>query len=158
MPDPENKIDANSTWESPPRRQWIFKVFASMVLFGFLVGMMLGRVFEEPKTSQYSSTVVQLQNYADGLGICLSAPVQVQAQAEEGIYQLLLFNSTGQAAHGEFALAEGQPVRWRVEPQETMMRVVFIGLQPVLGQWRARTSAALWCIDVQLTLSTHWDE
>ncbi len=129
-----------------------------MALFSFLVGMMLGRVFEEPKTSQYSSTVVQLQSYANGLGICLSAPTQVHAQTEKGIYQLLLLNSKGQAAQGELALAEGQPVRWRVEPQETMMRVVFIGLQPVLGQWRARDSDELWCVDVQLTLSTHWDE
>lgn len=158
MPDPDNKIDANSTWESPPRRQWIFKVFASMALFSFLVGMMLGRVFEEPRASQHRSTVVQLQTYADGLGICLSEPTQVQAQTEQGVYQLLLLNSQGQAAQGEFALVDGQSVRWRVEPQETMMRVVFIGLQPVQGQWHTRVSDELWCVDVQLSLSTPWDQ
>lgn len=158
MPDPDNKIDADSTWESPPRRQWIFKVFASLALFSFLVGMMLGRLLEEPKALQYSNTIVQLQTYADGLGICLSEPTQVQVQAEQGVYQLLLLNSKGQAAQGEFALENGKPVRWRVEPQETVMRIVFIGLQPVTGQWRARLNDKLWCVDVQVSLANTWAE
>lgn len=119
---------------------------------------MLGRLLEEPKALQYRNTIVQLQTYADGLGICLSEPAQVQAQAEQGVYQLLLLNSKGQAAQGEFALVDGKPVRWRVEPQETMMRIVFIGLQPVTGQWRARVSDELWCVDVQVSLANTWTE
>jgi len=136
----------------------MLKVFASVALFSFLIGMMLGRLFEEPTTPQYSNTVVQLQTYANGLGICLSEPAQVQAHVEQGVYQLLLLNSKGQAAQGEFSLAEGKPVRWRVEPQETMVRIVFIGLQPVIGQWRARLSDELWCVDVQLSLANTWAE
>lgn len=156
MFDPDNKIDADSTWESPPRRQWIFKVFASLALFGFLVGLMLGRLLEEPTTPQNSNTIVQLQTYVDGLGICLSEPAQVQAYAEQGVYQLLLLNSKGQSAHGEFALADGKPVRWRVEPQKAMTRIVFIALQPVIGQWSARLSDDLWCVDVQVSLAHTW--
>ncbi len=77
--------------------------------------MMLGRLLEESVVPQYSNTIVQLQTYADGLGICLSEPAQVQAQNEQGVYQLLVLNSKGQAAQGEFLLADGKPVRWRVE-------------------------------------------
>lgn len=118
--------------------------------------MMLGRLFEEPRLPQYSNTIVQLQTYADGLGICLSRPAQVQAQAQQGIYQLLLLDSKGQAAQGELTLASGQPVRWRVETQETTVRIVFIGLQPVMGQWRTRINDGLWCVDVQVGLANTW--
>lgn len=158
MPDPDNKIDIDSTWEFPPRRQWMFKVFASLALFSFLVGMMLGRLLEEPTPPPSNNTIVQLQAYADGLGICLSEPAQLQAQVEQGVFQLLVLNSKGQSAQGEFLLAEGKPVRWRVEPLETMVRIVFIGLQPVVGQWRARVSDELWCVDVQVSLSNTWTE
>gem|GEM_PF-3528844 len=127
-----------------------------MALFSFLVGMMLGRLLEEPTPPQYSNTIVQLQTYADGLGICLAQPAQVHAQSQQGIYQLLLLDSKGQAAQGELALAGDQPVRWRVEPQETMVRIVFIGLQPVMGQWRARINDDLWCVDVQVGLANTW--
>lgn len=153
MLDPDNKIDANSTWESPPRRQWILKFFGSLMLLGFLVGLMLGRFFHPAAQPQFANRIMQLQSYADGLGVCLRRSTQVQASDQQGAYQLLLMNARGQPAQGEIVLSGGELVRWRVEQQDAQVRVVFVGLKPVVGQWHQRTTDAHWCADIHISVA-----
>ena len=153
MLDPDNKIDANSIWESPPRRQWILKFFGSLMLLGFLVGLMLGRFFHPDAQPQFANRIVQLQTYADGLGVCLRRSAQVQAVDQQGAYQLLIMGARGQSAQGEIVLLSGELVRWRVEPQDAHVRVVFVGLKPVVGQWHPRTTDGYWCADIQVSVA-----
>lgn len=150
MLDPDDKINRDSTWESPPRRQWIFKFFASLALLAFLVGMMLGRLFNPAAVPQYRNSVVQVQSYANGLGVCLKRPAQVQISYQQGAYQLALLDVYGQAAQGEIMLAEQQPVRWYITPENGFVRVVLVGLQPLIGQWSPRSSEQQWCADIQI--------
>lgn len=150
MLDPDDKIKRDSTWESPPRRQWIFKFFASLALLAFLVGMMLGRLFNPAAVPQYRNSVVQVQSYANGLGVCLKRAAQVQMSYQQGAYQLALLDAYAQAAQGEIMLAEQQLVRWYITPEDGFVRVVFVGLQPLRGQWSQRSSEQQWCADIQI--------
>ncbi|HZJ95767.1 MAG TPA: hypothetical protein VFD11_09485 [Thiopseudomonas sp.] len=151
MLDPDNKIGANSTWEPPPRKQWQIKFIASLALFGFLVGMMIGRLLEEPQQPEYSKQIVQIQTFANGLGVCLTSAVQVQAVAEQGAYQLRLLNAWGQAAQGEISMPGSSPVRWQLQPVNNRVHITFIGLQALTGQWRPRLAdEGRWCADVEL--------
>lgn len=158
MLDPDSKVERNSTWESLPRRQLVLKFFASLVLLGFLVGMMLGRLFNPAVLPLYANQIVQLQTYADGLGVCLTRAAQVQASHQQGAYQLLLLDTRGQAAQDELILAKNALVRWRLEPQENHINIVFIGLQALAGQWHQRRSDGHWCIDIQIRLAEGADQ
>ncbi len=151
MRDPDNKFDPNSTWEALPRRPLLLKFLASLVLFGFLLGLMLGQLLHPTKPINDTNPVVQLLTYADGLGVCLKAPTQVQTAHTQGVYQLWFADSSGRDARGEIILAEGPRITWRLEQQASGLLVTFIGLQAVQGQWQARQTTANWCADIQIS-------
>ena len=137
---------------NPHREQWQIKFFASLALFGFLVGMMIGRVLEGPQQPEFSKRVAQIQSFANGLGVCLTSPVQVQARAEQGAYQLLLLNAWGQTAQGELSMAGENPVRWTLQSVDDTVQITFIGLRALDGQWRPRlTDEGYWCADIELS-------
>jgi hypothetical protein len=150
MLDPDNKIDANSTWEALPRRQLLLKFLASLVLFGFLVGLMLGQLLQPNKPIMPSNTVEQLLTYADGLSVCLREPGQVQASHVQGTYHLWFADTAGREARGVLVLANGERITWRLTPHGRHMQVVFIGLQPLIGQWHVRVTPEHWCAEVQI--------
>lgn len=133
-----------------PRRQLLLKFLASLVLFGFLVGLMLGQLEQPNKPVVYSNTVKQLLTYTDGLSVCLREPAQVQTSDEQGIYQLWFADTTGRDARGELILITGERITWRLEQSARHVRVVFIGLQPLTGQWHVRETPEYWCADVQI--------
>lgn len=128
------------------------KFFASLVLLGFLLGLMIGRALEPERVPAPVNHVQQVQTYQDGLALCLARPAQVQATVAHGAYQLVFQNTVGQSAQGELFLAQGEPVRWRLVSQEREARLVFIGLQPVLGRWQPRSTDTQWCVDIQISL------
>ena len=134
MRDPDNKFEANSTWEALPRRQLLLKFLASLALLGVLFGLMLG-----------------LRIYADGLGLCLREQTAIQVMHEQGTYQLLLENTRGRSTRGELLLAGSERITWRVEQQGSYLQVAFIGLQPIFGQWHTRVTAEHWCVDMKIS-------
>lgn len=111
---------------------------------------MLGQLKQPNKPFVYSNTVKQLLTYTDGLSICLREPAQVQASYEQGIYQLWFADTTGRDARGELMLITGERITWRLEQSASHVRVVFIGLQPLTGQWHVRETSKYWCADVQI--------
>lgn len=115
---------------------------------------MFGRLLDPPAEPKRSNSVVQLQTYADGLAVCLTEPAQIQSSNQQGAYQLLFLATQGQPAQGELFLANSTPVRWRVESQDEVLRIVFIGLQPLVGQWQPRLSETSWCVDIQISLAS----
>ena len=135
-----------------PRRQLLLKFLASLMLLGFLVGLMLGQLQQPQETYIAKNRVEQLIRYADGLRVCLHEPSLIQAASIQGSYQLLLTRTAGQPARGELTLANDQPVRWQLKPQNNAMQLSFVGLQPLVGQWQEQASAEHWCIDIKLSL------
>lgn len=153
MLDPDNKIDTNSTWEALPRRPLLLKFIASLMLLGFLVGLMLGKL-RQPQAPQIArNTVEQLATYTDGLRVCLRTPASIQAGDIQGSYQVLLADTTGRAARGELTLAGGEKVVWQLQPQADATQVIFTGLQPLVGQWHVNATAEPWCVDLQIKLA-----
>lgn len=150
MLDPNNKIDANSTLEALPRRQLLLKFLASLILVGFLLGLMLGKVLHPTPAVTKPNTVEQLLSYSEGLSLCLQEPAQLQEITTQGMYQLLLINTVGRAARGELELARDQRITWRLEPHDGYMQIAFVGLKPILGQWYVRTTPEHWCVDVKI--------
>ena len=135
------------------------KFLASLMLFGFLLGLMLGRLTEPPR--QYAHRVIQVQAYADGLAVCLSAPAEIQSSTFEGAYQLLLQDTLGESAQGELILGStkgatkgsAEPIRWLLEQHNGDVRLIFVGLQPLRGRWQPRVTETLWCADIQVRLA-----
>lgn len=115
--------------------------------------MMIGRLLEEPQQLITTKRIVQVQSFADGLGVCLTGPTKVQSHTVQGSYQVLLLDSWGQAAQGEILLTGVIPVRWQLQPDGGMMRIAFIGLQDIAGQWRQRmTDEGYWCADIKINV------
>ena len=151
MRDPDNKFEANSTWEALPRRQLLLKFLASLALLGVLFGLMLGQLLQPRHPIVYANTVEQLSIYADGLSLCLRKQVSIQTMHEQGTYQLLLENTRGRSTRGELLLAGSERITWRVEQQGSYLQVAFIGLQPIFGQWHTRVTAEHWCVDMKIS-------
>lgn len=55
MLDPDHKIEGDSTLEVLPRRQLLLKFLASLMLLGFLVGLMLGQL-QQPQETYIAKT------------------------------------------------------------------------------------------------------
>ena len=154
MLDPDDKLEADSTWELPPRRQWILKFLASLALLGFLVGLMIGRVVEPPPALQPYNRLLQLQSYADGLAVCFAQTITPQVRHEQGAYYLWFADTQGRNAQGEFVLPLGQLVQWQVESRDTGVQVVFVGLQALQGQWSVRQDQQQWCTDIRISAAS----
>ena len=151
MRNPDNKFDANSTWEALPRRRLLLKFLASLALLGLLFGLMLGRLLQPTQPTVYTNTVEQLRIYADGLSLCLRKQASIQVTQVEGAYQLLLENTQGRSARGELLLTDSGRINWRVAQQGDALQVTFIGLQPVFAHYYTRFAAEHWCVDVKIS-------
>lgn len=106
------------------------RFFASLVLIGFLVGLMLGRLdTPEPVRLQ------RIEPTEDGLRLVFDGEPEVRQQQDvDGAFALLLA-AEASGRSGELQLA-GMPVRWRLQPGETGLLLHFVATRPLQGRWR----------------------
>ena len=117
---------------------------ASLALLAFLLGMMLGRLFE-PAPLRIEAG----EPWADGLQIWFNREPQALAEHSQGTLVYRFVNAYGRERHGRLDLG-GTPVNWRIERDGRDLRLVLVATRPLGGQWRGAKVDGRW--RVRLTL------
>lgn len=133
----------HSTPDPGPRpRPWA-RVIGSLALFGFLIGLMIGRMLQ-PDPLRLASVEVAEQ----GLQLWFNVEPKVRADHIEGAF-FLRFESLGREQQGQLHL-QGRVVNWRVrrEGRELLLRMV--AARPLHAEWRAEELDGRWRLTVSL--------
>ncbi|SFP59491.1 hypothetical protein SAMN05216190_113104 [Pseudomonas borbori] len=119
------------------------RVIGSLALFGFLIGLMIGRLLQ-PDPLRLASVEVAEQ----GLQLWFNVEPKVRAGHIEGAF-FLRVESLGREQQGQLRL-QGKVVNWRLrrEGRDLLLRVVAV--RPLRGEWHAEELDGRWRLRVSL--------
>lgn len=139
--------DAEFTWREPKRWQWRIKFFASLCLFGFMVGLMLGQLIHGRPDGL--ARLKKLEQLDEGLLLCFSRAVGVAEVSEQGLYALYLQGVKLEPAAGSL-LVQGHQVRWALQPEQSQARLSLVSLPALKGNWQGTEKG---CIQLRVELA-----
>ncbi|MEX6503898.1 hypothetical protein [Pseudomonas zhanjiangensis] len=132
----------HSTPDSGERaRPWV-RVIASLALFGFLIGLMIGRMLQPDP--QWLRAVEVLDG---GLALAFDVEPRVHVSQLSGAV-ILRVESFGREREGQLWL-EGKRVNWRIRRQRRELELRIVAARPLRAEWRAEEQGGRW----RLTLS-----
>ena len=117
----------------------------SLAIFGFLLGVMIGRF--------YHPEALHLQQFEVGQGqLLLWFNVQPQLQVTEVAGALSVrFTGLGAERRGRLQVA-GQSASWRLQRHGQELELRVLAVQPLRAQWRVEQVAGRWCMKLDLAL------
>jgi hypothetical protein len=120
------------------------RVIGSLALFGFLIGLMIGRLLqpEELRLQRVEVSGADLQ-------LWFNVEPTVHARHLEGAF-ILRVETLGREQQGQLQL-QGKLMNWRLrrEGRELVLRVV--AARPLHGEWRAEELDGQWRLRVSLS-------
>lgn len=127
-------------------RSWRRKFFASICLFAFMAGLMLGAVFK-PKPEKVPE-LLQVRTLESALELCFSRLPRAAVPESPGMFVMLLAVAETAEQRGSLRLAGGQRAGWRLESRPGGMQLGVVGLQPLHGSWGALAGSECIRIDI----------
>jgi len=118
------------------------RFFASLVLIGLLVGMMIGRL-----TTPEPARLIDVQASDAGLRLRFNVPTVYREESIEGAYALLL-QAQGRERAGQLTL-NGQSIRWRVQHAEHGLTLHLVALRPLKVQASEQEEGGDWLLDLK---------
>ncbi|TBU78848.1 hypothetical protein [Phytopseudomonas daroniae] len=139
----EPEDGAYSTPDKPPRpRPWL-RVIISLAIFGFLVGLMVGRLFH-PDAMHLKA----LEADNDRLVLWFNVEPQVQVSDFQGAFALR-FEGLGREQQGQLQVA-GRAANWRVLRDGRELEVRVLAARPLRGEWNAEEIDGRWRLTIRL--------
>ncbi len=126
-------------------RPWL-RVIASLALFGFLVGLMVGRMLRPDPL-----WLKEVEVLDGGLALWFNVEPEVRVSRFEGAI-ILRAQSFGRARQGRLQL-QGKTVNWRVTREGRNLEVRLVAARPLRAHWRAEELDGRW----RLTLSLAYE-
>ncbi|MBS7326888.1 MAG: hypothetical protein KIG85_09795 [Thiopseudomonas sp.] len=139
---------AEFTWREPPRLKWRIKYFASICLFAFMGGLILGTLLKDPPVKPQ---LLQARVQGDALQLCFSSLPKAVVMSQQGAYAMLFAVEPSPAQQGVLHWANGQHARWHLQPRENGMQLGVVALQALEGSWSVN-EADNRCVDVRVRL------
>ncbi|TWC41492.1 hypothetical protein FBY03_102239 [Pseudomonas sp. SJZ079] len=118
-------------------------MIGSLALFGFLIGLMVGRLLEPD-----ALRLERVEAAPQGLTLWFNAEPAVRAAQVAGAY-VLRFESQGRERRGQLDL-HGKPVNWRLTRDQRVLRLRFVAARPLRGEWRSEALDGRWRLVVSL--------
>lgn len=118
-------------------------MIGSLALFGFLIGLMIGRMFQ-PNPLWLASVEVTEQE----LQLWFNVEPKVRADHIDGAF-FLRVESLGREQQGQLHL-QGKLVNWRVRREERELLLRVVAARPLRGEWRAEELDGRWRLTVSL--------
>lgn len=119
-------------------RPWL-RVISALAIGGLMIGLMIGRVLG-PTLGDPRMLGAQEEN--GELVVRFDQPANVQAGRLEGALRLQV-RASGKPAEGLMRL-DGQPLRWRIEPQESELWITLIAPGTLAGTWDNEETQGEW--------------
>lgn len=120
------------------------RVIGSLALFGFLIGLMIGRLLQ-PDPLWLKQVEVQ-----DGeLVLWFDVEPKPREEHAGGVYALRL-ESFGREQQGQLSV-QGKRANWRLQRQRRDLLLRVVAARPLRGAWRAEELDGRWRLLVQLT-------
>src|SRR3990167_2642786 len=133
----------HSTPDPGPRpRPWA-RVIGSLALFGFLLGLMIGRMLQPDPLRLASVEVAE-----EGLQLWFNVEPQVRAGHIEGAF-FLRVESLGREHQGQLRL-QGKVVNWRLRREGRDLLLRLVAARPLRGEWHAEELNGRWRLRVSL--------
>ncbi|WXL26225.1 hypothetical protein WG219_01695 [Ectopseudomonas mendocina] len=136
--------DGYSTPDLPPRpRPWV-RVIASLGIFAFLVGLMLGRLMQpEPQWLRDVSVTDQ------GLALWFDEEPKPVVASTGGVF-IMRIESFGKERNGQLQIA-GHAANWRIERERRDLLLRVVAARPLQGTWRAQEADGRWRLEISLS-------
>ena len=112
--------------------KWRIKYFASLCLFAFMGGLILGKVF---KSAPEIPRLLHVKPLDSSLQLCFTRLPRVAVITEDGAFVMLLSVQPADEETGRLVLSGGDLASWHLVPRNDGMQLGVIGLQPVRAGW-----------------------
>ncbi|MBX9763178.1 MAG: hypothetical protein K2Y24_09120 [Pseudomonadaceae bacterium] len=126
----------------PRPRPWV-RVIASLGIFGFLIGLMIGRAFQPDPLWLERVDVVD-----ETLHLWFNVEPSARDESAAGVVNLR-FKSFGREFKGQITVA-GRQANWRFERQRRDLVLRVVAARPLLSEWRAEQMDGEWRLVVSL--------
>lgn len=119
------------------------RVIGSLALFGFLIGLMIGRLFQPDPL-----WLEQVEVREQGLELWFNVEPVPREEHVGGVF-ILRLQSFGREQQGQLKV-QGRLANWRLhrERKDLLLRVV--AARPLRGEWRAENVDGRWRLVVSL--------
>ncbi len=108
------------------------------MLLAFLIGVMIGRVFEPPRLR-----IEDAEPWAQGLQLWFNREPPQQAEHVEGALVYRYEDAYGRVRDGQLKLPLGL-VNWRIERDGRDLLLVLVSPRPLDGEWRGAQEDGRW--------------
>ncbi len=119
------------------------RVIGSLAIFGFLIGLMIGRLFH-PEAMHLKAVEVQEEQ----LLLWFNVEPQVQVSDAHGTFALR-FEGLGRERQGQLQIA-GRAANWRVVREGRELEVRVVAARPLRAEMNAEKVEGRWRLTVRL--------
>jgi hypothetical protein len=121
------------------------RVLGSLAIFGFLVGLMIGRLLQPDEL--YLKAVDADESR---LLLWFNSEPQVRVTEVQGAFSLR-FEGLGRERQGYLSIG-GRDARWRIQRHGRELELRVLALQPLQAQWHAEAVGGRWRMTISLAL------
>lgn len=125
-----------------PRPRLRRRFFASLVLIGLLVGLMIGRL-----TAPDPVQLLRVESGSTGLSLWFDREPELFSQDVDGAVGML-FQAQGKAQRGQLQ-TQDSTVRWRLQKNAKGLLLSFVATRPLVAEWHGVESEDGWRLDIQ---------
>ncbi|MDP2747909.1 hypothetical protein [Pseudomonas sp.] len=126
----------------PRPRPWV-RVIASLAVFGFLIGLMIGRLLQpDPLWLERVDVVEQ------GLELWFNVEPVPREEHADGVF-ILRLQSFGRQQQGQLHV-QGRLANWRLQRERRDLLLRVVAARPLRGEWRAEEVDGRWRLVVSL--------
>lgn len=118
-------------------------MIGALGIFGFLIGLMIGRLFHPDALRLAEVEVVE-----NGLQLWFNVEPRVRDGHIEGVY-LLRFEGLGREQQGRL-LVDGKAATWRLQRDKRELELRILAARPLRGEWHAQALDGRWRLVVSL--------
>ncbi|MBU0809472.1 MAG: hypothetical protein KKD30_13145 [Gammaproteobacteria bacterium] len=138
-----SELEGEQHSTDPRPRPWV-RVIGSLALFGFLIGLMIGRLFQ-PDPLWLERVEVREQ----GLELWFNVEPVPREEHADGVF-ILRLESFGREQQGQLQV-QGRLANWRLQRERKDLVLRVLAARPLRGEWRAEEVDGRWLLLVSLT-------
>ncbi|WP_405119786.1 hypothetical protein [Pseudomonas leptonychotis] len=137
-----SELEGEQYSTDPRPRPWV-RVIGSLALFGFLIGLMIGRLFQ-PDPLWLEEVEVREQ----GLELWFNVEPVPREEHVGGVF-ILRLQSFGREQQGQLKV-QGRLANWRLQRERKDLLLRVVAARPLRGEWRAENVDGRWRLVVSL--------